>query len=354
MKSKSILIVGLFNKKNSNAAYLTAAEQLALLLQEKHIPVITTSYSKPKILRLAETVSVIIHSSKSFDIGIVPLYGTMPSVIWQEIASRLLKLLNKKIVLIVHGGSIPERMQTNATLFLKAFRRANVIIAPSPFFKTFLKRYSVEAKVIENVLDLSRYSFHSKKEIRPAIIWMRSFEDVYNPEMAVRVAAILKRKYPGFKMLMAGSDHGALNAIKEMINRFELKEQILLPGFISHQQKLQYAKEYDIYICTNRIDNAPVSLIEFMALGLPIVSVNAGGIPYIIKDGENGLLVNIDDDEAMVNKIELLIQQPALAQQIAENAFHYSRRYDKEPVFEKWLQVFNQLRENKTAAGVDE
>jgi glycosyltransferase involved in cell wall biosynthesis len=176
---------------------------------------------------------------------------------------------------------------------------------------------------------------------------MRAFEDVYNPAMAVEVARLLDKKFPDFQMVMAGGDKGLLTAIKRMVSDYGLTTKVLFPGYINHQQKLQYAREYDIYICTNKIDNAPVSVIEFMALGLPIVSVNTGGIPYIIKDGENGLLVNDEDVDAMVEKIEMLIQQPALTTQIAANALNYSRRYDEAPVLGKWIKLFAQMQETE-------
>ncbi len=105
------------------------------------------------------------------------------------------------------------------------------------------------------------------------------------------------------------------------------------------QEKKAFANDYDIYICTNRIDNAPVSLIEFMSFGLPIVSVNIGGIPYLIKDGQNGLLVNPDDDKAMFEKICLLIDNQSLANSIRLNAYQYAQQYDEKNIIHKWREL---------------
>ena len=344
MTAKPVLIVGLFNRENENSHnYISAAEQLAALLTANNIKVIRTSFYRSKFLRLIDTVYSIFKNRRRFEIAIVPLYGTRPSFIWQEIATRVLKLFKKKIILIVHGGSIPQRMEINAAPFLKSLRRADVAVCPSGYLQQYLKGHGVETRLIENVLDLSAYTFYQKKSVDAHIMWMRAFEDTYNPEMAVRVALLLKKKYPHFTMVMAGKDEGMLDAIKQMVKENQLSGNIIFPGFITLQQKLEYAQTQHIYICTNRVDNAPVSLIEFMALGLPIVSVNTGGIPYIIKDGYNGLLVKLDDDEAMVQKIESLIKNPLLAGAISENAYRYSRQYGKENVLAKWLNLFSQL-----------
>jgi glycosyltransferase involved in cell wall biosynthesis len=115
---------------------------------------------------------------------------------------------------------------------------------------------------------------------------------------------------------MAGKDGPVLQATKDLVKEYGLEDRIIFPGYINMQQKQAFAKDYDIYLCTNKIDNTPVSLTEFMQFGLPIVSVNVGGIPYMIEDNVNGLLVNAGDYEAMFNKITLLIEDQTLAQSI--------------------------------------
>jgi glycosyltransferase involved in cell wall biosynthesis len=115
------------------------------------------------------------------------------------------------------------------------------------------------------------------------------------------------------------------------------------PGYINKEGKNKYASDLDIYICTNRIDNAPVSLIEMMALGLPVVSVNVGGIPDLITDEENGLLVDLDDDRAMADSISLIIEQPSIGKNLVANGLKCSRQFGEEPVLAKWKHVFNKL-----------
>ena len=343
MLKDKILIIGSFRHPKNNAHVTTAAEQLAELLQKNGIAVITTTPQYKRGLKIFDTIKTILAQRNKFTIAVLPLYGTPLSFIWQNISSRLLRALRKKIILVVHGGSIPAQLEQDKTKFLKSLQRADLIVAPSCYMKKILSLYNVNALVIENVLDLSAYGYHEKKTINPYIIWMRSFGEVYNPAMAVRVAIALSKKYPDFKMVMAGSDQGLLPEIKEMIRSNNLQQKILLPGYITLHEKNKIAASYDIYISTNKIDNAPVSLIEFMAMGIPVVSVNCGGVPYLISDGENGLLVNTDDDTAMVNKIEILINDAATGKRISSNAFKYTRHYDEPYVLQKWLHAFDDI-----------
>ncbi|QEC69100.1 glycosyltransferase family 4 protein [Panacibacter ginsenosidivorans] len=341
---KAVLILGLFIDASSTKQNIRSAEdRIAAMFRNNNIPVITSSAAAGKTKRFIDTVSTLITRRQEYDIAIVPLFGTWPSFLWQEIVTRILKQLNKKIVLGIHGGSIPERIDKGAQRFYTAMKRADILFAPSAYFSSMFTDKGFDVEVIENPVDLANYKFCAKEKIRPRIIWMRAFTDIYNPLMAVRVAKRLAEKYNDFEMVMAGKEGPLYNATKIMAERFGLKDKILFPGYINMQQKQAYAASYDIYICTNKIDNTPVSLTEFMQFGLPIVSVNTGGIPYMIEDGVNGLLVDADDDKSMFEKINMLIQNQALAQTIIANAYRNAQQYNDTNVVKKWSKVLNEL-----------
>lgn len=295
-----------------------------------------------------DTVSAIVRHSLSYKIAILPLYGGNGSYIWTKVSITFLRALRKKIILIVHGGSIPDKMKVQKEKYLPVFESVDKIICPSPFLQEALKQYNIETTLIENVVNLQSYNFTNKNFFRPRIFWMRTLEDIYNPEMAIRVAAILAAKYPDFKMVMAGHDKGALSMTRDLARKLNIADKVSFPGYISHITKNKLAADYDIYICTNRIDNAPVTFVEMMAMGLPIVSVNIGGIPYLITDNENGLLVNLDDDENMAAKVISLIEEPLLGKRLAANALVSSKKYDEAPVLNKWNSAFEELKNEPT------
>ncbi|HXL55566.1 MAG TPA: glycosyltransferase family 4 protein [Chitinophagaceae bacterium] len=344
MNKKSILVLGLFLKsKNEKSSIRTVEDRVAEMFTKANVNTIISSRLSGKISRLFDTVYTVITARKEYDIAVVPLFGTWPSFLWQEVVTRLLKLLRKKIVLGIHGGSIPERTDRGAQRFTKALKRADELIAPSPYLCNYFEKKDFNVHIIENPVNLSEYTFHYKKKIRPRILWMRAFTEVYNPEMAIRVGKRLADKFNDFQMVMAGKNGLLSSAIKKMVGENGLSGKIIFPGYINMEEKLQFANDYDIYICTNRIDNAPVSLIEFMSFGLPIVSVNVGGIPYLIKDGQNGLLVNPDDDEAMFKKICLLLDNPALVESICLNAYQYAQQYDEKNIIKKWKALIEEM-----------
>ncbi|MBS1627070.1 MAG: glycosyltransferase family 4 protein [Bacteroidetes bacterium] len=343
MRKPNILIVGLFlNEKNKHIIMRTAADQLAELFQKHQYCIIKTSYYPNKVKRFLDTFCTILLKRKQYTIGIVPLYGGTASLLWATVSVYLLKLINKQTILIIHGGSIPERMKTKPNGYLRVIQKVDTVVCPSNFIIHHLKQYNIHALLIENVLCLTDYQFHKKNEIQPKLFWMRTFEDAYNPLMAVHVLSILKKKYSNATMVMAGRDDGLLNATQMLAHALNINNAIAYPGYITNAQKNELAEQCDVYICTNKIDNAPVTFIEMFCLGLPVVSVNSGGIPFLVKDGENALLVNYNDAEAMVEKIEWLIQHTQEANKLITNALATSRNYDEEVVVKKWEHLFAQ------------
>jgi glycosyltransferase involved in cell wall biosynthesis len=343
-KQKKILIIGLFiSEENKHRILRSSADRLAEVFQKNNIPIITVSTKVGRLPRLWDTVVKIIKHRKEYDIAIVPLFGGL-SLILEHVLTLLLRLLKKPIVIVVRGGAIPEKMKTQSKYYLPVLRRANVIVSPSAFTQSCFKQYGVDCTMIENVVNLNNYKFNQKSIFRPYLFWMRTFEDVYNPEMAVRLAAILSKKYPDFKMVMAGYDHGSLKMVKELAEELHVTNKIEFKGYIENEEKNKYAAELDFYICTNRIDNAPVSFIEVMALGMPIITVNSGGIPFLVTHEYNAMMVNLDDDQAMADSISSVIEQPELGHKLVKNGFEFSKQFGEEPVMVKWNQLFNQIR----------
>ncbi len=341
---KKVLVIGVFrSSKTKNKIPCSSPEYLTNLFRKESIEVITTSKYLNRFSRFFDTVFTIIFYSSQYDIAIVPWFNGKGSFIWQEIASRLLKMLNKKVVLVMRGGGIPNLIDKHPKKYLKTLQRADKVICPSTFISSRLLKHNIASLVIENPLDLSKYPFYTKENFDLNILWMRTLEPLYNPAMALLVASILKEKKIDFTLNIAGKDNGQLKELLVLRKKYNVENEVNFCGFINLERKLDLAKKCDFYICTNNVDNAPVSLIEMMSLGVPIVSTNVGGIPYFIKDGFNGFLVEPNDAFTMVDKLLEIHFCPSIGQKFAKNGFEFSRSFREKEVLLKWNLLFNEL-----------
>ncbi|HMJ09101.1 MAG TPA: glycosyltransferase family 4 protein, partial [Pyrinomonadaceae bacterium] len=254
-----------------------------------------------------------------------------------DTASRLCKLFGIRLIAVLHGGNLPEFVKRFPRWSCGVLGRADMITAPSGFLASKIGG-EFEIRVIPNVLDIGPYTFRLRKNICPKLIWMRSFHSLYNPHMALQVLECLQRSFPDASLVMAGVDKGMEPELKTTAAEKNLN--VRFPGFLSAEAKLKEFADADIYINTTRIDNMPVSVLEACAMGLPVVATNVGGIPYLLSDGENALLVENENAGQMAAAIERLLVDPELVETLSANGRILAERSGWPTVRGLWETAF--------------
>lgn len=317
LKKMHICFVG--NMLGRHAGFVTTQGQIiADLFTADGYKITCVSSKINRATRLAEIVHALITGRRSFDVVLLDTYSGQ-SFITADITGFFCKILKLPLVMILRGGNLPEFVKKYPRWSKKVLNRADYLVAPSEFLAEKIGDWGYNIQVIPNVVDLSFYPYRERSKIVPRLIWMRSFHPVYNPEMAVKVLAKLRESQPEATLIMAGADKGFEEKTKIMAEEMGLSNAIRFAGFLDLEKKLKEFSDADIYINTNRIDNMPVSVIEARALGLPVVATNVGGLPYLIKHNENGLLVESEDVDSMVENIKLLLDNPELTRKVSQN-----------------------------------
>jgi glycosyltransferase involved in cell wall biosynthesis len=99
----------------------------------------------------------------------------------------------------------------------------------------------------------------------------------------------------------------------------------------------------DIFINTTNYDNTPVSVLEAMACGLCIVSTNVGGLPFLLHDGMDALLVPPNDPAAMSTAIQRILTEPGLALTLSINGRKLVEQFDWQKVYPLWEDLFKNI-----------
>src|SRR5262249_20350205 len=156
------------------------------------------------------------------------------------------------------------------------------------------------------------YPYQHRQNIRPRLLWMRTFHEIYNPEMAVKVVAGLRQRGINATLTMAGQEKGRLASVQQLVADLGLVDQVRFVGFLDRCGKQREFAAHDLFLNTNHVDNMPVSVLEAAAFGLPIVATAVGGVPYLLKDKETALLIADDNAQAMTEAVIRLIQDSEL------------------------------------------
>ena len=162
--------------------------------------------------------------------------------------------------------------------------------------------------------------------------------------MAVEVLRLLLLKFPEAKLCMVGPEKDeSLKETKALIANYQIQERVTLTGVLAKAAWHQLAVEYDLFINTTNVDNTPVSVLEAMALGLPVVSTNVGGMPYLLEDGVDGILVSPNNPKEMAEAIVDLIEHPQQVITLTTNARNKVAQFDEDIVKDQWHKLLNDV-----------
>lgn len=332
---KKILYIG--NKLSKHGVTPTTIEILGPLLEKEGFNVCYTSSFKNKGLRFLDMLWSVFQFRRG-DYVLIDTYSTIN--FWYAFAtSQLCRFLKLKYIPILHGGNLAARLRNNPKICKLIFNHSFQNITPSFFLMNQFMAEGYENLIhIPNTIELENYPFLERKKAKPNLLWVRSFAEIYNPLMAVEVFSIIKKKYPQATLCMVGPEKdGSLFTVRKKAE--DLGVVVCFTGKLSKHDWIIKSKEYDIFINTTHFDNMPVSIIEAMSLGLAVVTTNVGGIPFLVEDKKEGLLIPDNGIEKMAEAIEKLIENPVLFTEITKNARKKSEQFDWHSVKNKWMLI---------------
>lgn len=336
MQNKTILYIG--NNLSNKGYSQTIMETLGGLLSSEGYVIYKSSSNKNSFLRLLNMVFSTIYYSRKVDYVLIDTYSTL-NFWYAFFVSQICRLLNLKYIPILHGGNLPHRLNTNPWICDLIFKNSYKNVAPSNYlFSIFTSKYSKNLISIPNVLEIENYEFTTRNFDEPKLLWVRSFSPIYNPKMAIRVLFELKKEFPNASLTMVGPDTINYKKECELLVK-DLKLKVNYTGLLSKSEWISLSKQHNFFINTSNFDNMPVSLLEAMALGLPVVSTNVGGISFLLEDGKNAILVNKEEHLAMSNAIKKLMHNLDYTNSIISEARKNSENYDWQKVKYQWIEV---------------
>lgn len=307
------------------------------------LPIKVASPFKNRVLCFLDLLRTCIRAGVS-DLVFIHTYSTR-AFYYAWACGMVCYLRGIKYIPYLHGGSLPERMKRNNRLLNNYFIKASAIITPSMYLKSAAEKQAFgPVRLIPNFINLQEYTYRQRPQLKPKILWVRSFHQIYNPEMAVRVIAKLTADFPDVKLCMVGPDKdGSMHRCQELAAELKVSGRVTFTGHLPKEQWVGLANNYDIFINTTTIDNTPVSVIEAMAMGLAVVSTNVGGIPYLLKHGSTARLVESNDVSTMASEIRFLIRNKCHAALQMHKARRQVEALSWEQIAPQWMKLLNDL-----------
>ena len=257
------------------------------------------------------------------------------------------RLFRTRVIVNYRSGEADDHLSRWGWHAIPLLRLAEAIVVPSGYLVDVFARFGLRATSVPNFLDLDTLHYRRRASLRPNFLSNRNFESHYDVETVLRAFAIIQRSYPDASLVVAG-DGPMRQALTALASELGLR-QTVFPGAVRPIDMATLYYDADIYLNSPRIDNMPNSVIEAFASGVPVVSSDAGGIPYVVTSGVNGILVRVADPEALAAASIRLLESPDLALAMADTAREDAvTRYTWRAVRSGWQQVYVGARARAT------
>jgi len=297
------------------------------------------SRRRNRLWRMAEMAWAVCRYGRREQPVVIDVYSTL-NFYYALICGLLCRWMGIRYWCVLHGGNLPGRIRRNPRLCQLLFGNAARLIAPSGYLQAAFRRAGFESEVIPNAIPITKYPYKQRDRVWPRLLWVRAFDAIYNPRMAIRVLHRLLERYPDTTLCMVGPDKdGSMQDCQQLAERLGVADRVRFTGRLPKAEWIALSADYDIFINTTNVDNTPVSVIEAMALGLPVVSTDVGGLPYLITQGEDGILVPADLDEEMAKAVVSLLERPEKAKRLASCARKKVENFSYEKVARQWKRL---------------
>lgn len=262
------------------------------------------------------------------------------------------EITGKPYITTLHGsdvtilGSDPSYEPTN-TMSIEA---SDAITTVSKYMAEEAKNnLNIDKKihVIPNFVDHEAYQpapCHIIDNPRPrgiTLVHVSNFRPVKRIEDLIYSMCIITKKEPNAQLILVG-DGPERHRIERLIDKLDLRKNILVTGYRSDVAAMMNCA--DALVLCSETENAPLTILEGMSCGLPIIASNVGGIPEQVQDGENGFLVPVKHPEKIAEAALKLNSDPNLLTKMGENARNtILKKYTTDKVLAQYIEVYENL-----------
>lgn len=218
------------------------------------------------------------------------------------------------------------------------------LVVQTSYIKSFYPRF-IQKKttiILNPVRNLDLTTEIVCKENR--IISVARLDPQKNQEMMIRAFAQIADKYPDWKLVIFGE--GPLrDSLQLIVDSLQLSERVLLPG--RTEKVIEELRKSKVFCFSSNYEGLSNSIIEAICVGLPVVTTKVSGTEDIIVDGENGYVIPINDDNAMVHALSMLLGDEHLIEYMGENNRKKAFMFSIEDIYIQWENLINKVVKNE-------
>lgn len=267
---------------------------------------------------------------------------------WQLFSAPVLwigSLRKTPVIVNYRGGEAKTYFEKSFKWVKPSLNKAREIVVPSGYLEKVFGDFGVTTRVVPNIINLDRFKPVEQKIPKTSnqffkLIITRNLEAIYGIETAIKAVGIAKNGVPNICLEIAGTGPQQVQ-LEQLVEQLGLQGEVSFVGRLDAEQIVDFYQSADVMLNPTTVDNMPNSILESLASGVPVITTNVGGIPYIVEQGKTALMVPVGDEKAMAEYIVHLYQEPDVRQQLIENGIDAVQPYAWPQVKGQWLSLYS-------------
>lgn len=281
-------------------------------------------------------------------IKIVHIHGAANASFYRcRMFIRLAKKYNKKIILHEHAADFINfyNASNDKTNIVNTINTCDCLIVLSKSWKDYFASIGVvenKIYVLNNIVSPPEAENESHDDSKLHLMYMGEISNRKGAFDLLKAVSDNKEYFKDKLLLRMGGNEVDGN-IKSYIKEHSLEDFVTYEGWISGQKKTDSLTWEDVYILPSYNEGLPIAILEAMSYSHPVISTPVGGIPEVVKNGENGILVQPGNIEEIANAIKRYIENPKIIKRQGNRAYIAAKDFFPEKVFADLGKIYEAL-----------
>lgn len=233
------------------------------------------------------------------------------------------------------------------------YNLVDLVLCPSIYGLKTLRKYGLKprALVLSNGIELSKFNpnlDHAQfdrefglNEENKKILYVGRLMEEKGLDVLLRAYSIVEDKMPDTNLIIVGKGH-LQASLEDQASKLGL-ENVIFTGFISDSLLKQAYAASDLFVLPSYAEIQPLVLLEALAMGLPAIGTNVGGVPEMIIEGQNGYVLEPGDHEGLAERTIRILNDDKLREEFSRNSLRMARSHDIDKSADKLERLYSKL-----------
>lgn len=278
-------------------------------------------------------------------IEVVHIHGASYSSFYRKrIFIYLSRFLGAKVVYHIHGGGFEHFYRTgNSPRILQTLQKCDLVVVLSEHWRHFFADELAlpHVQIVNNIIGAPR--LHPAEKSNFKLLYLGHITKEKGIFDLIDVIDENRALFEGRIELHIGGGLYEVDRMVALLKERSLEKIIVFHGWVSGDQKAKLLSDCNAFILPSYYEGMPITILEAMSYGMPVISTCVGGIPEIVTEDVNGILVHPGDKDALRKAILKLAEDKILQQQMGEEAKKAARPFMPEEVEQVLVTIYSGL-----------